>query len=378
MKGPSEIVKESWSLGDIEFESTESFRVPVARLFSYVADLRNLPSWRQEVRKVERLSTGEGAAVPGDSFVLDVLQGDSPVEVRVEISALEKNRLLELEIYSSSYRALELYRFEEDGGNTRLEFSFKARRPGLLVRTLTLFMGSAFREDLDKKLASLRSAVEERESVRSRLRQYGAAVHERLCPAFEEARVSYPPASVLLLGLKQERVLDVYARDRGGDLAFIRRYPVLGASGTAGPKLREGDRQVPEGVYAIDELNPNSRFHLSLRVGYPNAFDRARAKEAGRADLGGDIMIHGGDSSAGCLAIGDKAVEELFVLAADCGLANTRLVLSPVDFRKRELPLSCWNRAAWTEELYDSIRIELAGLPEVEAGLSGGLGTVGI
>jgi len=378
MKGPSEIVKDSWSLGDIEFESTESFRVPVARLFGYVADLRNLPSWRQEVRKVASLSSVEGAAVPGDSFVLDVLQGDSQVEVRVEIKALEKNRLLELEISSSSYQAIELYRFEEDGGNTRLEFSFKATRPGLLVRTLALFMGSAFREDLEKKLASLRSAVEERESVRSRLRQYGAAVHERLCPAFEEARVSYPPAAVLLLGLKQERVLDVYARDRGGDLAFIRRYPVLGASGTAGPKLREGDRQVPEGVYAIDELNPNSRFHLSLRVGYPNAFDRARAKEDGRADLGGDIMIHGGDSSAGCLAIGDKAVEELFVLAADCGLANTRLVLSPVDFRKRELPLSCWNRAAWTEELYDSIRSELADLPEADAVLPGGLGAVGI
>ena len=374
MKGPSEIVKDSWSLGDIEFERTESFRVPVARLFGYVADLSNLPSWRQEVRTVERLSSVEGAAVPGDSFVLDVLQGDSQVEVRVEIKALEKNRLLELEISSSSYQAIELYRFEEDGGNTRLEFSFKARRPGLLVRTLALFMGSAFREDLDKKLASLRSAVEERESVRSRLRQYGAAVHERLCPAFEEARVSYPPASVLLVGLKQERVLDVYARGKGQDLVFICRYPVLGVSGAAGPKLREGDRQVPEGVYTLDELNPNSRFHLSLRVGYPNAFDRARAKEDGRLGLGGDIMIHGGSSSAGCLAIGDKAVEELFVLVADCGLANARLVLSPVDFRERELPLSCWNLAAWTEELYDSIRLELADLPEVEAGSRAGLG----
>ena len=374
MKGPSEIVKESWSLGDVEFERAENFRVPVARLFGYVADLRNLPSWRQEVRKVERLSSGEGAAVPGDSFVLDVLQGDSPVEVRVEIRALEKNRLLELEISSSSYQAIELYRFEEDGGNTRLEFSFKATRPGLLVRTLALFMGSAFRGDLEKKLAGLRSAVEERESVRSRLRQYGAAVHERLCPVFEKARVSYPPASVLLVGLKQERVLDVYARGKGRELVFIRRYPVLGASGAAGPKLREGDRQVPEGVYAIEELNPNSRFHLSLRVGYPNAFDRARAKEDGRSGLGGDIMIHGGSSSEGCLAIGDKAVEELFVLAADCGLANTRLVLSPVDFRKRELPLSCWNLAAWTEELYDSIRIELADLPTAEAGSRGGLG----
>ena len=374
MKGPSDIVKESWSLGDLEFERTESFRVSVARLFGYVADLRNLPSWRQEVRKVTCLSRRKGAGVPGDSFVLDVHQGDSPAEVRVEIRALEKNRLLELEISSSSYQTIELYRFEEDGGNTRLQFSLKARRPGFLVRTLALFMGSSFREDLEKKLESLRSAVEERESVSSRLRQYGAVVHERLCPAFEEACVSYPPASVLLVGLKQERVLDVYARGKGQELMFIRRYPVLGASGEAGPKLREGDRQVPEGVYAIEELNPNSRFHLSLRVGYPNAFDRARAKEEGRSDLGGDIMIHGGSSSEGCLAIGDKAVEELFVLSADCGLANTRLVLSPVDFRKRELPLSCWSLAAWTEELYDSIRIELADLPTAEAGSRGGLG----
>ena len=176
------------------------------------------------------------------------------------------------------------------------------------------------------------------------------------------------------MGLKQERVLDIYARGSGGELAFIRRYPVLGASGTAGPKLREGDCQVPEGVYTIDELNPNSRFHLSLRVGYPNVFDRARAKEDGRSGLGGDIMIHGGSSSEGCLAIGDKAVEELFVLVADCGLVNARLVLSPVDFRKRELPLSCWNLAAWTEELYDAIRIKLADLPEAETGPSGGLG----
>ena len=374
MKGPSEIVKESWSFGDIEFERTESFRVPVARLFGYVADLRNLPSWRQEVRKVTCLASRKGTGVRGGSFVLDVLQGDSRVEVRVEIKALEKNRLLELEISSSSYQAIELYRFEEDGGNTRLEFSFKATRPGVLVRTLALFMGSAFREDLEKKLANLRSAVEEKESVRSRLRQYRAAVHERLCPAFEEACVSYPPDSILLVGLKQERVLDVYVRGTGRDLVFIRRYSVLGASGAAGPKLREGDRQVPEGVYTIDELNPNSRFHLSLRVGYPNAFDRARAKEDGRSGLGGDIMIHGGSSSAGCLAIGDKAVEELFVLVADCGLANTRLVLSPVDFRRRELPLSCWNLAAWTEELYDSIRVELADLPEAAIGPSGGLG----
>ena len=78
-----------------------------------------------------------------------------------------------------------------------------------------------------------------------------------------------------------------------------------------GPKLREGDRQVPEGVYTIANMNPNSISHLSLALSYPNDFDRARAAEDGRADntLGGSIMIHGGSGSIGCMAVGDEAAE---------------------------------------------------------------------
>ena len=367
MKGPSEIVRGAWGFGDVEFERSENFRVPLSRLFSYVADPRNLPSWREEVRKVRLPSRRRKKTGRGDRFVLDVLQGEDVVEVRVEVIGFEKDRLLELKIESKAYCALERYGFEEAGGGTNLEFSFKAIEPGFLVRTLALFMGSAFREDLDKKLESLKAAVASkgrgRKTVKSRLREYAASVHERLRPRFEGAGVGCPPAAVLLVGLKQERLLEVYARAGGGDLAFVCRYPVLGASGSAGPKLQEGDQQVPEGIYSLDELNPNSRYHLSLRVGYPNDFDRARGRDEGRKDLGGDIMIHGGASSVGCLAIGDEAAEELFVLVADCGLANPRLILSPVDFRKRELPLSCWSLPGWTEDLYAELGKELAGLP---------------
>ena len=249
MKGPSEIVRGAWGFGDVAFERTENFRVPVSRLFSYVADPRNLPSWREEVRKVRLPSRGRKKPGPGDRFVLDVLQGEDLAEVRVEVIGFEKDRLLELKIESKAYCALERYRFEEAGGGTDLEFSFKALEPGFLVRTLALFMGSAFREDLDRKLESLKAAVASkgrgRKTVKSRLREYAAAVHERLRPRFEGAGVSYPPAAVLLLGLKQERILEVYARDGAGDLAFVCCYPVLGASGSTGPKLAEGDEQVP-------------------------------------------------------------------------------------------------------------------------------------
>src|SRR5207244_3968581 len=119
---------------------------------------------------------------------------------------------------------------------------------------------------------------------------------------------AYPPAELALLAFKQERLLEVYATDKKmGGFKFVQAYPILGASGELGPKLREGDGQVPEGLYAINFLNPNSLYHLSLRVSYPNDFDRAQAKRDGRQKLGGDIMIHGSFASIGCLAMGDEA-----------------------------------------------------------------------
>ena len=367
MKGPSEIVRDSLGFGKVEFERSRDFPVPAGRLFSYLADLRNLPAWREEVRKVRKVVRRRKKGGLGDSCVLDVDQGGEQVEVRVEISRFEQDSLLEFTVESEAYTARECYRFEEAAGGTRVKFSFHALDPGFLVRTLALLVGSSFREDLDKKLAALKVAFEARprprKSLRGRLKQYSAPARARLQPKFETAGVSYPPASVVLVGLKNERRLELYAGAAGGEHVFVCSYPILGASGAEGPKLSEGDEQVPEGIYAIEELNPNSRYHLSLRVGYPNEFDRAQGGRDGRVDLGGEIMIHGGDSSVGCLAMGDEAAEDLFVLAADCGCGNLELILSPVDFRSRELPLSCWALPTWTEALYAEIRKELAELP---------------
>jgi len=182
------------------------------------------------------------------------------------------------------------------------------------------------------------------------------------------AGVPYPPGRVVLVGLKLERRLEVYAPGDDGAMRFIRSYPIVAASGRLGPKLANGDRQVPEGVYDVPSLNPNSAFHLSLRVGYPNAFDREMARRDGRTDLGGDIMIHGGDASIGCLAMGDAAAEDLFVLAAEAGRQNVRVLLSPVDFRRRELPTDRPAAPAWVEQLYADLRRELAHLPLPDKG----------
>jgi murein L,D-transpeptidase YafK len=192
-----------------------------------------------------------------------------------------------------------------------------------------------------------------------RIAQFGETVDKRLAPFFAAASVAYPPAKVTLIGLKQERELQLYAAGATGQYHFIRSYPILAASGNLGPKLREGDKQVPEGLYRIESLNPNSRFHLALRVNYPNEFDRAQGKAEGRRNLGGDIMIHGNAVSIGCLAMGDAAAEELFVLGARTGLRNMKVILSPVDFRAGKIATPSADAPRWLGPLYDSIKNEL-------------------
>jgi murein L,D-transpeptidase YafK len=200
-------------------------------------------------------------------------------------------------------------------------------------------------------------------TIAERLDQYGASARSRLSPHFKQAGVAYPPEQLVFVGLKAEKTLQVYAKSGTNGYRFVRSYPILAASGVAGPKLREGDRQVPEGIYAIELLNPNSSYHLSLRVSYPNAFDREQAAKEQRTTLGGDIMIHGKAVSIGCLAMGDEAAEDLFVLAADCGITNIAVILSPVDFRAGKSVPDDAKLPPWTTQLYQEIKTRLAELP---------------
>ena len=155
---------------------------------------------------------------------------------------------------------------------------------------------------------------------------------------FEQAGCAYPPREVSLVAIKDARRLEVWAHDSDPAWRLITTYSILGASGTAGPKLREGDGQVPEGIYRLTELNPKSSFHLSIRVDYPNSVDRAAAAREGRTNLGGDIFIHGGSASIGCIAIGDPAIEELYALVNDTGLPRSWITISPTDLRTQAAP----------------------------------------
>jgi murein L,D-transpeptidase YafK len=136
-----------------------------------------------------------------------------------------------------------------------------------------------------------------------------------LAQRFAAAGLSYPGSSIFFCVHKLEREFELWARNADQEnYRLVHIYPILGASGRLGPKRREGDRQVPEGFYQVDRFNPKSEFHLSLRINYPNAADR---KKADPVAPGSDIYVHGGERSAGCLAIGDDAIEEIYVAAQD-------------------------------------------------------------
>jgi murein L,D-transpeptidase YafK len=110
--------------------------------------------------------------------------------------------------------------------------------------------------------------------------------------------ISFPPENLVLIGWKEEKILEVWTEKEGINTKLW-EYKVLAASGSAGPKLKEGDKQVPEGFYELEYLNPNSSFHLSMKINYPNEFDRQKASEENRSNPGSDIFIHGSKYSIG-------------------------------------------------------------------------------
>ena len=138
----------------------------------------------------------------------------------------------------------------------------------------------------------------------------GDAVRKRLA----EAGLPCPPREIFLRAFKHEAEVEVWAREDAGPFKFVVAFPVLASSGRPGPKRREGDRQVPEGFYRIERFNPESSFHLSLGLDYPNASDRVLGD---RGKPGGEIFIHGKNVTIGCLPLGDPAIEELYLLALD-------------------------------------------------------------
>jgi murein L,D-transpeptidase YafK len=155
---------------------------------------------------------------------------------------------------------------------------------------------------------------------------------------FHERGVTYPAAETFLRIFKRERILEVWVRPGGDDrFRLLKTYPVCALTGKLGPKRQQGDLQTPEGAYFIDGFNPASDYYLSLHIDYPNKSDRILSTSR---VLGGDIFIHGGCVTRGCLAVTDDAIKELYWLAVEARTVGQRRIpvhIFPTRLGDREL-----------------------------------------
>src|SRR5689334_21957918 len=112
---------------------------------------------------------------------------------------------------------------------------------------------------------------------------------------------------------KEEAEMEIWKKNRDGDYALLKTYPICKWSGDLGPKKKEGDRQAPEGFYAITpgQMNPNSNYYLAFNTGFPNTYDRAMGY------TGSQLMVHGDCSSRGCYAMTDEQIQEIYALARE-------------------------------------------------------------
>lgn len=108
---------------------------------------------------------------------------------------------------------------------------------------------------------------------------------------------------------KEEAMLELWML-KHGRFAKLKTYPICAFSGNLGPKKKEGDMQAPEGFYHVtkEQMNPNSKYHLSFNLGYPNQYDQSHGR------TGSFLMVHGDCVSRGCYAMTDKGIEEIYSL----------------------------------------------------------------
>jgi murein L,D-transpeptidase YafK len=160
-----------------------------------------------------------------------------------------------------------------------------------------------------------------------RVRDARAEVRYGIKKLFRDRGLHYPAADIYLRVFKREHQLELWVRPEGDTIfALLRTYDICAQSGDLGPKRAKGDNQVPEGFYNIDRFNPFSDYHLSLHVDYPNRSDQLISTQP---DLGGDIMIHGGCNSIGCLALTDEGIKQLYWVAVEARAAGQQRI--PVD-----------------------------------------------
>lgn len=147
-----------------------------------------------------------------------------------------------------------------------------------------------------------------------KMSEIAGKLEDSLRKQFQEKKMAWPPRDLYLRSFKYDRVLELWVRDSITEpFQLFKTYKVCMQSGSMGPKRMEGDFQVPEGFYYINDYNTNSMYHLALGISYPNASDRMLSDPS---RPGSKIYVHGACVSTGCIAINDQQIEEVFLLTS--------------------------------------------------------------
>lgn len=177
-----------------------------------------------------------------------------------------------------------------------------------------------------------------------------------LATEFSKKNIAYPPKDIYLRAFKSQNEMELWARNsEASEYKLVKTYRICSISGLLGPKRAEGDRQVPEGFYFIEEFNPKSDYCLSLLINYPNYSDQVQGKQK----LGGDIYIHGGCVTIGCMPMTDDGIKEIYTVCLSARLNGeeyipvhvfpTRLTKNGMSYLNREFAKDPVRQQFWAD-----------------------------
>ncbi len=181
--------------------------------------------------------------------------------------------------------------------------------------------------------------------------------NDTIAAEFRKKGMAYPPKDIYIRAFKSQNVMELWARNNeAGEYKLVKTYSICAISGKLGPKRTQGDRQVPEGYYFIEEFNPKSEYHLSMLLNYPNYTDRINGTGS---NIGGDIYIHGGCVTIGCMPMTDDGIKELYTVCLSAKMNGqefipvhifpTKLNRSGMNYLKSEFPGDPVKQQFWAD-----------------------------
>jgi murein L,D-transpeptidase YafK len=180
--------------------------------------------------------------------------------------------------------------------------------------------------------------------------------NDTLRSEFKHKNLNWPAKDIYLRAFKSQNEMELWARNNdAGEYKLVKTYRICAVSGLLGPKREQGDGQVPEGFYFIDDFNPKSDYLLSLLINYPNFSDQASSK----GKPGGDIYIHGGCLTVGCMPMTNAGIEEIYIVCLNAKLNGeeyipvhiypTRMNKNGISYLVREYANNTQKQQFWAE-----------------------------